>query len=79
MQTPATAFDSSIASLAESHALALRAEGRSPKTIRNYRDGLDQFVDWRRSRGLSLRVTDMIGRPTVQPGPPRSLLGTRAP
>lgn len=65
MPTPVTTIDSSIASLADSHALALRAEGRSPKTIRNYRDGIDRFIDWRRSRGLSLRVAD-ISRRDVQ-------------
>jgi len=53
MATPVTALDSSIASLADSHGVALRAEGRSPKTIRNYRDGIDRFVEWRRSRQLS--------------------------
>ena len=62
MQTPVTAIDSSIESLADSHALALRAEGRSPKTIRNYRDGIDRFSDWRRSHALSLQVDDITRR-----------------
>jgi site-specific recombinase XerD len=57
--TLAASADSSIGSLADSHATSLRAAGRSERTIGGYRDAVNRFTAFLVAAGRSDDVTDI--------------------